>query len=108
MRVVLLAVGYASIFASAGRMTFGKTYQKSGILNGTWGFDGHNCTISLSPRLPAGVNPSANSQLLYCFKETGYRLKNGFTAVIKVMKIVTIAPRSYVGISSGFNFSLII
>ena len=64
MRVVLLAVGCASIFASAGRMTFGKTYQKSGILNGTWGFDGHNCTISLSPRLPAGVNPSANSQLL--------------------------------------------
>jgi hypothetical protein len=49
-------------------MTFGKTYQKSSIMNGIRGLDGRNCTISLSPRSSAGVNPSANFQLLYRFQ----------------------------------------
>jgi len=68
VRVVLLAVGCASIFASAGRMTFGKTYQKSSIMNGIRGLDGRNCTISLSPRSSAGLSPGANFQLLDRFQ----------------------------------------
>ena len=58
-------------------------------MHGIWNLDARNCTISLSPRPSAGVNPSANFQSFYIvFKGTSDRLKNGFTAIIKVMKIV--------------------